>query len=144
MDCRGPKARPRLPLAGSGASWPEIRRQSYASSPKACARTSQRLQEIHHRVDFLFGQNAVAPERRHHGQRVAQGFVVENGDEILALGILALDVDQFGPDRAGQVATLDDVAGQAVALAAVESELAAFLDRGLRLRGADGSESADR
>src|SRR4051795_4124144 len=60
---------------------------------KACTRTSQRLQEIHHRVDFLFGQDPVASERRHHGQRIAQGFIVDNGDEILALGILALDVD---------------------------------------------------
>ena len=26
--------------------------------------------EIHHRVDFLFGQDPVTPERGHHGQRI--------------------------------------------------------------------------
>src|ERR1700757_2360753 len=29
----------------------------------------ERLQEIHHRVDFLFSQNPVSSERRHHGLR---------------------------------------------------------------------------
>jgi len=78
------------------------------------------LQEIHHRVDFLFGQKPVSSERRHHGQRIALGFVIKDGDEIVAIGIFAFDVDEFRADRAGQVATLDDMAGQAIALAAVE------------------------
>src|SRR6267142_7020613 len=152
--CQGLTARPRLRLAGSAALWLKSRCQSCPSkSPRACARASrpyslslasQGLQEIHHRGDFLFGQYPVPSERRHHGQWIAQGFVVENGDEIVAIGILAFDVDQFGPDGAWKVATPDDVAGQAIALAAVEGELSAFVRGGLRMRGACGSESADQ
>src|SRR6185369_2707373 len=76
-----------------------------------CRLASQRLQEIHHRVDFLWGQDPVAPERRHHGQRIAQGFVRYDGDELRAIWIFALDVDQLRPDGAGQGAALDGMAG---------------------------------
>jgi len=81
------------------------------------------LQEINDRVDFLFGQNPVSSERRHHGQRIALGFVVENCDQFVAGGVLALDVGQFRTDGAGILAALDDMAGQAIALAAIEGEL---------------------
>ena len=66
-------------------------------------RPSKGLQEIHDRADLLVGQNPVSSERRHHGQRIALGFVVENGDEILALGVFTLDVNQLGPDCARTV-----------------------------------------
>jgi hypothetical protein len=72
-----------------------------------------RLQEIHHRVDFSV--KTIPSERRHHGQRIA-AFVGNDGDEIRAIGVLCFDVDQLRPDRAGQVAALDDMAGQAFAL----------------------------
>src|SRR3954471_2711674 len=36
---------------------------------------SQCLKEIHHGADLLFGQDPVSSERRHHGQRIAKGFV---------------------------------------------------------------------
>ena len=74
----------------------------------------------------------ISSERRHHGQRIALGFVVDDRDEIVAIGIFAFDVVQRRPDGAGKVAALDDVAGQAIALAAVEGELLAFGDGGLR------------
>src|SRR5207248_10659290 len=77
---------------------------------------SKGLQEIHDRVDLLVGQNPVSSERRHHGQRIALGFVKDNGDELVAVGILALHVGQFRAKGAGILAALDDVAGQAVAL----------------------------
>src|SRR6202012_3182433 len=48
-------------------------------------RKLQRLQEIDDRVDFLLGENAVAPERGHHGLRIARGLVGDDGDEILAI-----------------------------------------------------------
>src|SRR5580704_15665570 len=93
---------------------------------------SQCLQEIHHRVDLLLGQDPVSSERRHHGLRIAFGFVRHDGDEVVAIGVLALDVLQCGPDGAGKIAALDVVAGQAIALAAVERDFLAFGNAGLR------------
>ena len=87
---------------------------------------SQGLQEVHHRVDLSFGENAVASERRHHGQRIAFGFVGQDGNELVAIRVLGLDVLELRPDRAGQVAALDVVAGQAIALAAVKGDLLAL------------------
>jgi len=78
--------------------------------------------------DFPFGQNSVSSERRHHGQRIALGFVGHDRDDLVAVGIFLLDVDQFRPQRAGILAALDRMAGQAIALAAIEGELFPFVD----------------
>src|SRR5882757_7216169 len=95
-------------------------------------RSSQRLQKIYHRIDFLLGQNAIPAERGHHGQRIAFGFVKYDRNQFVTIRILLLDVDQLGTDGARQVAALDDVTGEAVAFAAIESELLALGDGGLR------------
>ncbi len=125
------RRRPR-PSAAGGALW-NIRWSRCASkSPQAVA-ASQGLQEVHHGVDFLLAQNPVAAERRHHGLRVAFGLIGDDRDQLVA-AVLRLEAGQFGADRAGQFAALDDMAGQAIALAAVESELLA-LSGGLGLRG---------
>ena len=87
---------------------------------------SQCLQEVHDRVDLFVVQNPVSSERRHHGQRIALGGVDQDGDQFVAVGILALDVGQRRPDRAGKIAALDVVAGQAIALAAIERQLSAL------------------
>src|SRR5947209_18809030 len=92
----------------------------------------QRLQEIHHRLDLLLAQDAVAAERRHHRQWIAFGFIEYDRDQIVAVGVFRFDIDQLGPDAAGQVAALHDMAGQAIAFAAIESEFLAL--RVARLR----------
>src|SRR5262245_41692927 len=97
-------------------------------------RSSKGLQEIHDRVDLLLGQNPVSSERRHHGQRITLGFVEHDGEQLVAL-VLVLHVGQFRSDRAGIIAALDDMADQAIALAAVEGEL-------LALRGGLGKSGA--
>src|SRR4029077_1525756 len=99
---------------------------------------SQGLQEIDDRVDLLLGQNAVAPERRHDGQWIAPGLIGQDRDEITPIGILAFDVLELWPDRSGQVAALDLVAGQAVALAAGEGELFAIASTRLGSGGPGG------
>src|ERR1700704_397961 len=112
------------------------------------ARTSKGLQEIHDCVDFFFGQNPVSSERRHHGQRIAPGFVGKYGDEFVAVGILALDVGQFRTNGAGILAALDGMAGQAVALAAIEGELLALgssrLGVGRTREGSTGQQRQNR
>jgi len=86
---------------------------------------SQGLQEINDRADLLVGQNPVPAERRHHGLRIALGLVEDDRDQLVAIGVFCLEVLQLRADRSRQVAALDDVAGQAIALAAVEGELPA-------------------
>ena len=76
--------------------------------------------------------NEIAAKWRHYGQRVTLGFIVENGDEFVAVGILAFDILQRRSDSTGQIAALDVVAGQAIALVAIESKLLALRHRGLR------------
>jgi len=49
-------------------------------------------------------------------------FIGEDSDKVIAVGVLALDVLQGGPDRAGKIAAPDLVTGQAIALAAVERQ----------------------
>ena len=93
------------------------------------------LQEIHHGANLLFGQDTVSSERRHHSLRVAKGFVGDDGDEIGPIGIFALETHKFGSKRSRIFTTLDDMAGQAIALAAVKGEPPAFSDRRLRLGG---------
>jgi len=57
---------------------------------------------------------------------IEQGvFVGDDRDEIVTVRIFGFDLGECRPDRAGQVAALDLMAGQAVALATVESELLA-------------------
>src|SRR4030081_2572683 len=94
---------------------------------------SQGLQEIDDRVDFLFGQNAISSERGHHGLRVAFAFIRHDSDEIVAVGIFAFQFRQRRSDRARKIAALDLVAGQAIALAAIEGELLPLGNRGLGL-----------
>ena len=53
--------------------------------------------------------------------RVALGLVRDNRHEFVAIGILAFDIFQRRPDRAGKIAALDLVTGQAIALAAFEN-----------------------
>src|SRR6185437_3992320 len=90
---------------------------------QASCSPSQGLQEIDDRVDLVAGQNAISPERRHHGQRVAPGLIGDDGDEIAAIREFALDVGERRPDGAGKLAAFDVMAGQAVALAAIECQL---------------------
>src|SRR3954447_8167569 len=92
----------------------------------------QRLQKIHHRLDLFLAQDAVAAERGHHGQWIALGFIGHDRDQIVAVGIFRLDVDQLGTDGARQVAPLDHMAGQAIPLAPIESKLLALGDARLR------------
>src|SRR5215470_1912446 len=80
---RARAARPNPRLAGSDGAKDE--KSTYGSPQKA----SQGLQEIDDRVDFLLRQNAIAPEWRHHCQRVARGLVGQNGDEFVAVGVFA-------------------------------------------------------
>jgi len=108
-----------------------------------CRVPSQGLQEIDDRVDFLLGQNAVASERRHDGLRIALCFIGEDRDQIVTIGIFAFDVSQHRPDGSGKVAALDLVAGQAIALAAIESQSLTFGDR-LRARRRKRRGRADR
>src|SRR5690242_13728723 len=93
---------------------------------------SKRLQEIDDRVDLPLGQNAVAAERWHHRQRIALCFVGHDRDQLLAI-VLAVELLELRSDRARQVAALDHMASQAIALAAVEGELLTFRSR-LRMR----------
>jgi len=45
--------------------------------------------------------------------RVTLGFIIEDGNEIVAVGIFAFDILQRRPDRPRKIAALDLVAGQA-------------------------------
>jgi hypothetical protein len=76
--------------------------------------------------------------------RVTLGFVIEDGDEFVAVRIFAFDVGQRRADGAGQVAALDRMAGQAIALAAIESQLLPLGGRGLRADGSDERGGADQ
>src|SRR3954464_4999468 len=101
-------------------------------------RESEGLQEIDDGADFLLGQDAVAPEWRHHRRRIADRLVVEDRDQLGTV-VLGLEIFELRADRARQVAALDLMAGQAIALAAVEGELLAIGGAGLGLcsRGCD-------
>src|SRR6185437_5064641 len=81
---------------------------------------SQRLQEVDDRVDFFVGENVIAPERWHHRQRIALGFVGDDRNQIGEVRVFGLDVGQGRSDVACEVAALDLMAGQAIALAAIE------------------------
>src|SRR3954463_9923370 len=109
----------------------------------ACLK-SQGLQEINDRADLLVGQNPVPAERRHHGLRIALGLVEDDRGQLVAIGVPGLEVLQFRPDRSRQVATPDDMAGQAIALAAVESEFLAVGHNGLRPRRAGEAGGNDQ
>jgi hypothetical protein len=76
--------------------------------------------------------------------RVTLGFIIEDGNEIVAVRIFAFDILQRRPDGARKIAALDLVAGQAIALAAIESQLLALGDRGLRADRSDGRGGADQ
>ena len=92
------------------------------SQEEARVASSQGLQEIHDRVDLLLGQNPVSSERRHHGLRIAFGLIVNDRHQIVTIRISAFDVLEFRADAAGEVAARDHMAGQAIALAAVECD----------------------
>src|SRR6202140_1951988 len=81
-----------------------------------------RIEKIDDRFDFPVGQNQIAPERRHHGLRVALGLVEHDSPQFLAVGKPGFHVGKRRPDIAGRVTALDIVAGQAIALAAVERQ----------------------
>ena len=55
-----------------------------------------------------------------------------------------MQVDKFRADRAGQVAALDGMAGQAIALAAIEGELLAVGRGRLRMSSARRQSGADQ
>ena len=93
------------------------------------------FQEIDDSVDFLLGQNAVTPEWRHHGLRISPGLVADDGDQVVTVGVFGFDVRESRPDRARQVAALDHMTGQAIALAAIEGELLAVGGGGLCASG---------
>src|SRR6202051_1122617 len=81
-----------------------------------------RIEKIDDRFDFPVGQNQVAPEWRHHGLRIALGLVEHDRRQFLTVGKPDLHVGKRWPEIAGRIATLDVMAGQAIALAAVEGE----------------------
>jgi len=75
--------------------------------------------------------------------RVTLGFIIEDGNEIVAVGIFAFDIFQRRPDGAWKIAALDLVAGQAIALAAIERQLLTLGGRGLRASGSRGCGDAN-
>jgi len=76
--------------------------------------------------------------------RVTLGFIIEDGNEIVAVGIFAFDILQRRPDRPRKIAALDLVAGQAIALAAIESQLLTLGGRRLRAGRSHGRGGADQ
>src|SRR5262249_43043202 len=91
---------------------------------------------------LLLGQNPVSSEWRHHGQRIALGFVEYDLDQLVPF-VLAFYVGQFGPKGAGIFAALDYVTSQAIAFAAVEAELFS-LGGGLGMGGGGSSEAGQQ
>ena len=70
--------------------------------------------------------------------RIASGFIGEDGDEVVAVRIFAFDVLERRPDGAGELTTLNVVAAQAIALAAVERKPLSFGSERLRAGWAGG------
>src|SRR5689334_3068929 len=58
------------------------------------------VEVIDDRLDFLLGQDVVAPEGRHHRQLVPLRLVGDDRNDILAVGIARLEVDQRRTDIA--------------------------------------------
>src|SRR6185437_2399054 len=80
------------------------------------------VQKVYHRFDFLFGQDQIAPERRHAGERVALGLVGNDRGKRFAIWIAVFHVGKRWPDVARSVAASDLVTGEAISFAAVEGQ----------------------
>src|SRR6185437_5412085 len=86
-----PKAKPaRLPATAPfrmvrRAAFGASRNSFIALSPLLFRTRSARVEEIDDSFDFLVGQNEVALEGRHDGERIALGLVGNDGDQFLAV-----------------------------------------------------------
>src|SRR5262249_53538396 len=98
-------------------------RKTASSHCKKSPEESQRLQEVDDGTDLLLGQNSISPEWRHHGRRIALGLIAHDRDQIVAIGVFALQAGESRPDRSRKIAAVDLVTAEAIALASIEGEL---------------------
>src|SRR6185437_14289609 len=90
------------------------------------------VEVIDDRLDFLLGQDVVAPEGRHHRELVPLRLVIDDGNHVLAIRVSVLQVDERRTDIAEIADALDLVALLAVRVDKMQRV------RSLRARGTRG------